>query len=168
MIIQNCSCQPIFAGIGEHHPFQLFRSTFFQVKSTLPMSPDSKKLCSQQYCFKCMIIICWRWSSCSVSHQCCVSTVDHSAAVGWSMINSSHWQLTMCGWSSWSLFLVVLTVAQMIFPEVLVYYIKANSKMIIGQNSSFWLIVIHSICSDEKIFFVWDICGCFSWNFQMV
>ena len=56
-------------------------------KSTLPMSPDSKKLCSQQHCFKCMIIICWRWSSCSVSHQCCVSTVDHSAAVGWSMIN---------------------------------------------------------------------------------
>ena len=87
MIIQNCSCQPIFAGIGEHQPFQLFQSNFFQVKSTLPMSPDSKKLCSQQYCFKCMIIICWRWSSCSVSHQCCVSTVDHSAAVGWSMIN---------------------------------------------------------------------------------
>ena len=74
MIIQNCSCQPIFAGIGEHKPFQLFQSTFFQVKSTLPMSPDSKKLCFQQYCFKCMIIICWRRSSCSVSHQCCVTT----------------------------------------------------------------------------------------------
>ena len=93
MIIQNCSCQPIFAGIGEHHPFK--SGTHLCLASTLPMSPDSKKLCSQQHCFKCMIIICWRRSSCSVSHQWCVTTQLVTQLLlydQWSIHHSGNWQ----------------------------------------------------------------------------